>query len=138
MSKEDRPPLSEAEQAALDRVMNSIAAHVEKLTEAGAYIGAQATELIRPLSDIAVDFRPLMKVLAKISAERCQTTEQQRAVFERAMLEYDLDPNEYDWAMTAHGLASVVGYAETMSHRRWTPGRDDLAPLFDMEELAAS
>lgn len=138
MSKRDRLPLSEAEQVALDRVMDSIAAHVDRLTQAGAYIGAEAGELIRPFSESAVDFGPLIKVLAKIRAEHCQTTEQQRAVFERALLEYELDPNEYDWTLTAEALETLAGYAETMSHREWTPGRDDLAPLFELEELAAS
>jgi hypothetical protein len=136
--KVSKAKVTEADQVALDQVLTTISEHTARLTKPISDLAVVVSKLTEPLTDVAVDFQPLMRVLAKISAERCQTLEQQRQVFERCLLEYELDPNEYDWALTAHALGALVGYAETMSQREWTPGREDLAPLFDFDELTNS
>ena len=87
---------------------------------------------------VAADFRPLMRVLSKIQSERCRSLEEQREAFERYLLEYELNPSEYDWVETSRALGTAVAFSEVVAEREWTPGREDLTPLFDIEELAAS
>jgi hypothetical protein len=84
------------------------------------------------------DFRPLISVLQKIQAEGHQDFSDQLAAFERETLSYELDPSCFNWVELNYALGTAVAFAEALQAREWTPGREDLTPLFDISELAAS
>lgn len=87
---------------------------------------------------VEADFRPLISVLQAIQQVDCSSFEEQQAVFERQLVSYELDPDCYNWEQLRYALGTAVALAEAMQGRDWTPGREDLTPLFEIEELAAS
>jgi len=84
------------------------------------------------------DFRPLINVLQNIQLEDCSSLEEQQATFERCLVEYELDPGCYNWVELKYALGTAIAFAEAMETRDWVPGREDLTPLFEINELQGS
>lgn len=90
----------------------------------------------RPGSE--ADFRPLIRALENIQAADYDTLSDQLAAFERELLSYELNPSPWNFTELTYALGTAVAFSEALEGREWTPGREDLTPLFDIDELAAS
>ena len=87
---------------------------------------------------VEADFRPLIRVLQNMQLEDCASFEEQQAAFERQLVSFELDPDCYNWEQLNYALGTAVAFAEAMQNRAWTPGREDLTPLFEINELQGS
>jgi hypothetical protein len=50
----------------------------------------------------------------------------------------ELNPSPHDFRRVRYALDTIGVLARVFDYREWKAGREDLAPLFDLEELAAS
>lgn len=87
----------------------------------------------------SLDVDTLARVLEKVRADYLQgDISDQLAAFEREVVAMELNPSGRDFERVRYALESLALFARVFDGREWTPGRDDLAPLFDLVELAAS
>ena len=84
------------------------------------------------------DFGPLIRLLQNIQKQDLETLEEQEAAFERELLSYELDPSCLNWVELKYSMGTAVAWSQHLQGKAWEPGREDLAPLFDLEELRAS
>ncbi len=84
------------------------------------------------------DFTPLISLLENIQAGNYPTLDDQAAAFEREVMSYELNPSPLNFIELRYALGTAVAFAEALESREWTPGREDLTPLFEMDQLAAS
>lgn len=84
------------------------------------------------------DFRFLIRALENIQAADYGNFSEQRAAFERELVSHELNPSPWGFTEMRYALAAAEAFSEMLGEREWTPGREDLTPLFDIEELAAS
>lgn len=90
----------------------------------------------RPGSE--ADFRPLIRALENIQAAGYNTLSDQLAAFERELVSHELNPSCWNFIEVTYALGATTVFSEIAGKREWTPGREDLTPLFDIDELAAS
>lgn len=152
-AKPNRPVLSEADQVALDKLIDNIVTEAARLTkpisdlavvisERNAAISQQLAPVIEKKETgpgTSIDFETLARVMEKLRADYLEgDISDQVAAFEREVVAMELNPSSRDFYRVRYALDTIGVLARVFDYREWKAGREDLAPLFDLEELTAS
>jgi hypothetical protein len=86
----------------------------------------------------SADYTALTRVLGKLATHRLGDFSDQLAAFEREVVAMELNPNYRDFYDVRYALETMAALSEVFEDKEWTPGREDLTPLFDIDELTAS
>jgi len=126
-----RRPLTIEEKQALARVMETLNTRVAQEI-------APALESVETGPGTSIDFDTFARVMVRLRADYLQgDIADQVAAFEREVVAMELNPDYKDFERVRYALENLGAFARVFDGREWTPGRDDLAPLFEMDELAA-
>jgi hypothetical protein len=131
MSKpeQSRRALTIKEKQDLARVMETMNASISREI-------APALESIETGPGTSIDFDTLARVMVRLRADYLQgDIRDQVAAFEREVVAMELNPSSRDFERVRYALDSLVLFARVFDGREWTPGREDLTPLFELDEL---
>ena len=127
-----RRALTIEEKQALARVM-------ETLNNRAAREVAPVLESIETGLGTSIDFDTLARVMVRLRADYLQgDIADQVAAFEREVVAMELNPSPRDFQRVKYAMEHLGVFARVIEGREWTPGREDLTPLFEMDELTAS
>lgn len=119
------------EKEALDKLMEAINISASR----------QVAPVLEPTKSgpgTSIDFDTFARVMLKLRADYLEgDLTDQVAAFEREVVAMELNPDYKDFERVRYALENLGAFARVFDGREWTPGRDDLAPLFEMDELAA-
>jgi len=126
-----RRPLTDEEKDSLRKTLAMVNRSVSKM----------AAPIVEELYGIgtSIDFDTLARVMLKLRADYLQgDISDQLAAFEREVVAMELNPSPRDFQRVKYAMEHLGLFARVIEGREWTPGREDLTPLFEMDELTAS
>jgi hypothetical protein len=127
-----RRPLTDEEKDSLRKTLAMVNRSVSKMA-------APIVEEIETGLGTSIDFDTLARVMLKLRADYLQgDIADQVAAFEREVVAMELNPSPRDFQRVKYAMEHLGVFARVIEGREWTPGREDLTPLFEMDELTAS
>jgi hypothetical protein len=112
---------------------------METLNNRAAREVAPVLESIETGLGTSIDFDTLARVMVRLRADYLQgDIADQVAAFEREVVAMELNPSPRDFERVKYAMERLGLFARVIEGREWTPGREDLTPLFEMDELTAS